>query len=380
MKKPYTLYKRHTTKKNKYVYYIQFRNANGNRMTAVSSGQTSKTSAEAWAIKQLQEGMIKSTKDLKFSVFAQDWFVWGKCKYLERQLNRREDYSRRHADDERTLLKNHILPYFSNHRLSEITVNQIENWLLSVKDRRSSSTVNHALSTLKIMLGEAHRLGIINRNPVELVKRLRETPKKRNILTIDEAQSLFHPESLISVWEGNLFHFTLNLIACVTGMRMGEIQALHREDFREDYLTISHSWDRKYGLKSPKNASERIVPLSHLATAKLRKLISMNGVTDSGGLIFYDETKHTPIYCKVIQKYFYQALTKIGITEKERKYRNITFHSWRHYFNSFMRYKVPDSKLQKVTGHRTMRMTEHYYHQQIEDLEEVREVQETMII
>jgi hypothetical protein len=78
MKKPFTLYKGPTKKKNRYIYYVQFRDYEGNRLTAVSSGQTSKSAAEVWAYEKLKEGSIKSLKDPKFSVFAQNWFVWGR--------------------------------------------------------------------------------------------------------------------------------------------------------------------------------------------------------------------------------------------------------------------------------------------------------------
>ncbi len=46
MHKPFTLYRRPTRKKKRYVYYAQFRDENGNRMTAVSSGKTTRADAE----------------------------------------------------------------------------------------------------------------------------------------------------------------------------------------------------------------------------------------------------------------------------------------------------------------------------------------------
>jgi hypothetical protein len=225
MRKPYTLYKRKTRKKNKYIYYIQFRDENGDRLPGKSSGQTSKTAAEYWAINQIKHGLVRTTKDLKFSVFAENWFIGGKCPYLKRQLSRGEDYFHRYAEDQRTLLINQILPTFANYKLSEITITQIENWLLSIKAKKSSSTANHALSVLNIMLREAHRRGIINRNPVELVQRVQEKTRKRGILTISEARSLFLPDSLEFVWDNNLFHYCFNLLACTSGVRLGEIQA-----------------------------------------------------------------------------------------------------------------------------------------------------------
>ncbi len=54
--KPFHIYKRHTTKKNKYIYYVQFYTDDDHRMTARSTGQTSKAAAETWAYDQLQKG------------------------------------------------------------------------------------------------------------------------------------------------------------------------------------------------------------------------------------------------------------------------------------------------------------------------------------
>ncbi len=47
--KPFHLYKRPTTKNNKSIYYVQFYTDDDHRMTARSTGQTSKAAAETWA-------------------------------------------------------------------------------------------------------------------------------------------------------------------------------------------------------------------------------------------------------------------------------------------------------------------------------------------
>ncbi len=73
-------------------------------------------------------------------------------------------------------------------------------------------------------------------------------------------------------------------------------------------------------------------------------------------------------------------MEKMGINEDERKVRNITFHSWRHFFNSTMRsHNIADSKVQKITGHKTDAMTEHYTHFNIDDFKEVRNLQENIL-
>ena len=69
-------------------------------------------------------------------------------------------------------------------------------------------------------------------------------------------------------------------------------------------------------------------------------------------LVFYGEDANTPIGHRSILNVLHRAFKAIGITASIRKSRNITFHSWRHFFNSFCGTKVPDSILQRVTGHR----------------------------
>jgi len=76
----------------------------------------------------------------------------------------------------------------------------------------------------------------------------------------------------------------------------------------------------------------------------------------------------------------YKALEKIGIGEEERQKRNITFHSWRHFFNSTMRSRVPDSKLKLLTGHRSQEMTERYTHFNVKDYQDVKMIQEQIFL
>ena len=68
-------------------------------------------------------------------------------------------------------------------------------------------------------------------------------------------------------------------------------------------------------------------------------------------------------------------MTLIGITEKIRQTRNITFHSHRHFLNSLLiNANIPVQKIQSITGHLTAEMTQHYYH--LDDMQDVQKVQE----
>ncbi|HRW24916.1 MAG TPA: hypothetical protein P5298_10940 [Spirochaetia bacterium] len=58
-KRPYSIQKRPCAKKNRHIYYVQFRHPEtGAYMTAVSSGKSSKSEALNWADEQLSSGKV----------------------------------------------------------------------------------------------------------------------------------------------------------------------------------------------------------------------------------------------------------------------------------------------------------------------------------
>lgn len=380
--KPFNLYRR-PTRNGKCIYYVQFYDDTGKRLTAKSTGQTSKAAAESWAYEQLKNGHIITKKNITFGQYARDWWVWGHCLYIKSRLARGANISRGYVDSMRTYLEQHILPSFGNSRLQKITPDMIMQWLMDLKEKPgkngqvlSATTVNHCLRTLKIMLKEAERRGYLSTNPSHLISALRKKPKEKPILTQEEVKELFQEDRIDEIWTGDLRHYTLNLLAASTGMRMGEVQSLQNRDFHQTYIAVEHSWDRKYGLKEPKWGSQRMVPIPSKTSAYLLKLIDMAPFNDSDDFMFFGSTRNLPLSNETILRTLYKAFEKIGITSENRRERNITFHSWRHFYNSMMRGKVHDSKLRRLTGHRTVEMTEHYTHFQLEDFVDVMEIQE----
>jgi integrase len=385
-RKPYTLYKRKTKKNKRFIYYCQFRDDDGNRMTARSTGQTSKTAADAWAIDQLRRGLITLKKNITFGQYAEGWWVPDKCKYIKGKIARGSRISPDYTDGMLTYSKKHILPYFTTARLRNITADQVEEWLLALREKPgrsgtllSPTTVNHCLTCLKIMLKEAVNRGYLGRSPAAGIKQLAERPKEKAILTVEEMRTLFQDENIDRVWNGDLFHYTLNLLAASTGMRMGEVQGLQVQHVHFGYVGIHHTWSRKYGLKEgAKWGSQREIPIPSKTNQWLQELVNYSPFNELEDLVFYGQDRTMPVYNKTISENLYRAFDEIGISAEERRTRNITFHSWRHFYNSLMRGKIHDSKLRRLTGHKTLEMTEHYTTFNLEDFKDVVEVQERL--
>lgn len=382
--KPFTLHKRPTVSSNRYVYYAQFRDDCGRRLTAVSTGQTSKAAAERWAIQRLRSGTIPIRSNLTFDRFAKPWFVWDQCSYIRRKQDRGTRISRQYADTRRIFLKRHVIPYFETIRLSAIRPYMIEDWLDNLQETSlSTSTINVCLGILKIMMKEAYRLDYISADPASRVLGLKETPTHKSTLRLDEVCKLFKEDTIERVWGGRISHYALNLLAATTGMRQGEIQGLQRQHVHPNFVRIVNTWERRYGLKDhPKCGSYRAIPIPQITTRYLHQVMDNRSELRPDCLVFRSALdSYKPIGSSDIRKRFYQALEKIEILPTERQNRNLTFHSWRYFFNSLLRaQKIPDSKVRLLTGHRTQEMTEHYTQFQIEDLQDVLHVQENLFV
>ena len=159
-------------------------------------------------------------------------------------------------------------------------------------------------------------------------------------------------------------------------MRLGECQALQIQHVHNDYVSVVNNWDSKYGLKVPKRNSFREIPIPKKTSFYLKELISISPYQAAEDFIFFWNDSKTPIRGELILKALYKAFENIGIISEEREERNITFHSWRHFYNTLMRGKVHDAKLRRLTGHKTLEMTEHYTHFNLEDFQDVVKIQE----
>ncbi|MGO9409763.1 MAG: tyrosine-type recombinase/integrase [Spirochaetia bacterium] len=243
------------------------------------------------------------------------------------------------------------------------------------------ASINHALRCLKVMLKEATRHGIIARDPSAFITGLSEHQAERGILTGEEVRRLFDEKEIFKVWGGDRKHYTLNLLAASTGLRMGELQALPVGGVYESYVNVSQSWERRDGIKQgTKTGPERVVPLPAVTARHLRELIEGSPYQKPADLVFYGRDRKTPLSPRAIMDGFYAALDAIEIGEKERQTRRVTFHSHRHFLNTALRSaKVPDALVQRVTGHATQEMTEHYSHFALEDFRDVMKVQERLL-
>jgi integrase len=283
------------------------------------------------------------------------------------------------------MLRVHLLNFFGSYRLTDIDTNLIKAWFREMQRKKqfegskyekplNPKTINMAYRTLITMMEEAVDRKLITSNPTRKVSKLSTTDIDRVILNINEVRALF-PANWNDIWD-NWYTYKANRIAACTGMRIGELRGIRGIDVHSDYVCV-HGQFTKFGYKdSTKNKHNRNVPINDELYQEFQELISVN----HNGFLFSEDGGIEPIEAKKIEDAHNRALNKIGIDEVERKRRGLTFHAWRHFFNTLLKMAdLADSKVMSVIGHLDKKSSEHYTHFDTTQFTEVRNAQTRLL-
>ena len=382
MSKRYYLYSR-KRKGKPAVWYARFRSDDGTIGSPVCTQQINESKAEQWAVEALLQGEILSIRKPRaptFEEWSTPWWIHGKCPYITEKIANGYNISRKYAEVRRSYLTNHLIPEFGKYRITHLKPRQFRDFKMRLYNERklSPATINRILGTARVRFNYAVEMGDLESNPVAPVKELKEIPRERGVLVMEELRKLFGPGSLEKVWQGDLRHYGANLLAASSGLRLGEVQGLQRQYVFPGYIKVVHGWDDRYGLSAPKWNSVRAVPIPRKTAEALTALMAVPrwGEPEPEDIVFWSRDRQTPLSKTAILKQFKQALKRIGIKETERKERILLFHSYRHGFNTLIRGKIPDEQLRRVTGHKTLTMSDNYDHAGAEHLQDVLVAQE----
>ena len=352
------------------VYYYAY-DENGVRKGPWTTKCLNFTEARNYCHRLIKNGALipNRIKTVTFSEFAKGF--WELDSDYIRDERSRKDFDDSYVIVSRQLSVCQIEPFFGKVSLDKITDEMVNKWLLGFKDRGKkdpktgeitsyykNSYANSAFRTLNVMLAEAVKRKLMPFNPCDNVERLKRNKKKIDILKLDEVHKLF-PKNYRSVWGDKEIAYAANLLASITGMRIGEIMGLRGEYVFDNYILICGQYG-SYGYQDwTKTKENRSIPLMPEMITVLRKLIKENG----SGYVFSFTKGALPASSSYVAKEFKKALQKIGISKTEIKQRGLTFHSWRHFLNTeLQRQGLTVSQVQSVTGHKSERMTEWYNH------------------
>ncbi len=242
----------------------------------------------------------------------------------------------------RIFLRLHILPFLGHRSIGSIGSRDIE-FLKSHCQAKGlhPKSVNAALSVLRRCLTTALDWELVKALP--RFRWLKQPPSAFDHLTPIESAELLRavsgrPEELMV------------LAALRTGLRLGELRALHWEDvdLERGFICVRRSRSRA-GELPPKNNRIRYVPMSH----ELKAALAAAG--NARGHVFAS-ADGTPMTETQARKVMHRAA-------RRAKLRRIGWHALRHTFATQLAASgVPIQAIQGFLGHATLQMTMRYSH------------------
>lgn len=163
----------------------------------------------------------QATKVL-FDEYVDEWFYGEHAQVVKHQT-----FKVRQA-----LLNKHIVPYFGDKYLHEITEQEIAE-LFAQKDHEgySKSTIGSVHNFLSTLFRSAVKKGYLEKNPVRFMNMIKVPNRIPVILSESEVEKLLEVAHLEG--EGIMYEFVIS-----TGLRLAEILALSWSDIDFDHQTI----------------------------------------------------------------------------------------------------------------------------------------------
>jgi integrase len=360
------------------VYYYQSYDQEGRRLPGRSTGKSNKTAARAYCDRLLAEGFLfngeQTFKIPLFKDFAKGWWDFETCEYVRGKAARDGGITKNYVKYAAGVLKNYVLPKFGNVRLNKIDEPMVYTWLteMAAGGLRHSTTTSY-LVVLSTMLGFAKFKKYIKYNPCIGMERLANDAAEPEILTDEEVNALF-PDDWSSIWDDYNSYLAAKM-AAHTGMRFSEVLGLKADHVYEGYIHVEKQYNQS-GYVKVKTKRPRYITLPPSLEAELREYMAKK----DGDFIFTHKNKTKPVSKNTVYTHLYNAFAKIDIDGEKRKERHLSFHGFRHYFNTFLLNRdIAESKVMAMTGHLSRQSKERYTHFDTRKFEEVRAAQEAML-
>lgn len=315
-----------------------------------------KREAREWldnALRAAAAGLLPPGRSPRLAAYLTDWLdnvASGRVR--ERTLLRY-----------RQLLHKHVIPHLAKIALEKLTPQQIQALYRKLgqgEDAIAPQTIKHVHAVLRNALGHAVRLGLLARNPCELVDPPRVPAREMQTLDLAGVAQFLRAaagDPLEALWT----------LAVTTGMRQGELLGLKWEDidWETRSLTVRRSVcylkGRGYVWDEPKSATgRRRIELLEIAVQALRRHKAaqdwrrrfMGDKWQEQGLVFTNTRGGPLLAANVYYRAFKPLLRRAGLPETLR------FHDLRHTVASLLLADGTHPKIaQELLGHSSVRVT-----------------------
>lgn len=308
------------------------------------------------------EKVSDSTKPIFLIETLSNFWDFENSEYVKKRIARGYDIKQRNCKEKLGIVKRYWAKYFDADRtVQSLTSRELDDFLMYLRTEKklSADTVNKTMTAGNMAFEFLIKEGLITSNPLTSVERFKVNAKKRGIPTETEMKKLME---LNWDWTDSVNKLAFK-VAALFGLRAGEISGLQVCDIdaNADLLYIRHSWNDTDKLKDTKNGDDRIIPIEHGVALELLMNARRNPDYSDTSFVFWSpKVAGQPMWPSSFEDDFYIAMQKIGISEEQRKERNIVFHSLRHYCATQIAQRASLEIAMKILGHRTEEMTRLY--------------------
>lgn len=249
-------------------------------------------------------------------------------------------------------LKYRIEPFFRYMPLVNINPQLVEEFRSRImRDRKlSKKSINNCMGVLSVMFTCGERWRMVDKSPVVT------QPLKIERVEYGWWHNSKDIMKFLNCARENSRYYSLFLTAIETGMRLGELIGLSKQDINFDfhYIKVHRQWlDKKKRYGSCKGNNIRTIPISEELAEILRNTVNESPHPEA---IFVTRTGNRAMGRKVSGVHFKHLVKKSGVPD-------IKFHDVRHSFAShYMKNGGQIWDLKQILGHSSVKMTERYAH------------------
>lgn len=248
--------------------------------------------------------------------------------------------------------------------LAAITPKEIEGFRdLQIEQGKAETTANMEVKTLRIAFNHARRQGLVLTNPADAVDLLDADGQVRNPFSLEQLTAILTKAE--DEWRG------LILVGVCTGLRIGDASRLNWENIDLTRKTIRIQTGKRVRGKPRKTLETVILPDLE------EYLLSTPSGNSPSVPLFPKLTRIRPGGCKGLSQLFQNIMHTAGvyaqedgrkITGKGRRFNDLTFHSLRHTYVSFMANKGVAKEIRKKLAGHTTDVHDRYTHIELETL------------
>lgn len=327
-----------------------------------------KTQAEAYTFVSALPPLFVEEK-ITISTIGKWMYIPG-SSHLERMEKLGKQYTLETLKCKRGLL-DIFLAKFGDLELKDLTIPMVIDFL--TEDPHSGSWKNNFLTVVGEVYAEAPFMGLPY-IPAPQFPKFRRNSIKKDVFTTDELNILFDESLWINLSstkyanhpqfdEGHKAIYLMFLCCIKCGLRIGEAIGARVNQFLFDQgmFVVDGFYRHNQLLRTNYNkcGSEedkkiRVAPLPEDFSLIIQKYIAENNLS---GDDFVFQRYNKPIRKWLAEEWFRRAVVSSGIKTKNRV---LTPHSLRYTYITRMRRDVAGETVQKIAGHTSLAMTDHY--------------------